>query len=274
MKIHLISDIHNEIQSVNTPMPVDTDVVVLAGDIHAGVEGVDWAQNNYGTDVPIVYVAGNHEFYQHDLSLVKEITEAAAGTNVHFLDNGSTVIDGVRFIGSTLWTSFNDWSDQKTINFLHDNMNDYGRIKGVFFFDEDKNRMVEAQKFDPALTEKLFAENHFRLRPVMTYLLHKEAMRYLEKSVEEEFDGKTVLLTHHAPSYKSVGDDKLAYEDGYATSLEYFICKHKASIDVWFHGHLHKPVHYWIDGVPIVSNPRDYPMYGRYGDSHKFLYEL
>jgi len=274
MKIHLISDVHNEMDVVSTPMPGDTDVVILAGDIHSGINGVEWAQNNYGTDVPIVYVAGNHEFYHNDLSVVKDIAEAAAGTNVRFLDNSSTVIDGVRFIGSTLWTSFNDWSDQEAINFLHCSMNDYRRIKGVSFFDEDKSRMAEAQKFDSFLSEKLFAENHFRLIPVITYLLHKEAMRYLEKSVEEEFDGKTVLLTHHAPSYKSVGPEKSAYEDGYASSLEYFICKHKASIDVWFHGHLHKPVHYWIDEVPIVSNPRDYPMYGRYGNSHEFLYEL
>jgi len=274
MKIHLISDIHNEIEVVKTPMPKGTDVVVLAGDIHAGEKGVQWAQDNYGTDVPIVYVAGNHEFYGNDLSIVEEIEEAVAGTNVRFLDNSSTVIDGVRFVGSTLWTSFNDWSDKEVINFLHSGMNDYRKIKAAWFFDEDESRIIEAQKFDLALTEKLFAENHFRLRPVITYLLHKEGMRYLEKAMEESFDGKTVVVTHHAPSYKSVGYYKEAYEDAYATSLEHFICNHKSAIDVWFHGHLHKPVHYWIDGVPIVSNPRDYPMYGKYGNSQEFLYEL
>ncbi|PHS72132.1 MAG: hypothetical protein COB22_05365 [Cycloclasticus sp.] len=275
MKIHLISDIHNEIEVVKTSIPKDTDVVVLAGDIHSGTAGVEWAQNNFGTDIPIVYICGNHEFYHHDLSVVEEIAEAAEGTNVRFLDNSSTVIDGVRFIGSTLWTSFDDWKDQIKINFFHNNMNDYEYIKALWFFDEDEARMAEAQKFDRVLTEDLFAKNHFKLRPVITYLLHKESMRFLEKAIEEPFDGKTVVVTHHAPSYQSVGYySKQAYEDAYASSLEYFICKHKPSIDVWFHGHLHRPVKYFIDGVPVVSNPRDYPMYGKYGSAHEFLYEL
>lgn len=274
MKIHLISDIHNEMDIVKTPMPEDTDVVVLAGDIHTGILGVEWAQNNFGTDVPIVYICGNHEFYYHELSVVEEIAEAAEGTNVRFLNNSSTVIDGVRFVGSTLWTSFNDWKDQVKINFFHENMNDYEYIKATWFFDDEQGRMAEAQKFDLVLTEKLFVENNFRLRPVMTYLLHQESMRYLGKAIEEPFDGKTVVVTHHAPSYKSVGYYKEAYEDAYATSLDYFIHSHKKAIEVWFHGHLHKPVSYFIDGVPIVSNPRDYPMFARHSESHEFLYEL
>jgi len=274
MKIHLISDIHNEIDVVKTPMPEGTDVVVLAGDIHTGTSGVKWAQNNFGTEVPIIYIAGNHEFYHHDLSVVEEIAEATEGTNVRFLDNSSTIIDGVRFIGSTLWTSFDDWKDQVKINFFHKNMNDYEYIKATWFFDEDKGRMAEVQKFDCVLTEELFADGNCKLRPVITYLLHKEAMSYLEKAIEEPFNGKTVVVSHHAPSYKSVGYYKEAYEDAYATSLDYFIHRHKKAIDVWFHGHLHKPVHYWIDGVPIVSNPRDYPIYGKYGSAHEFLYEL
>lgn len=274
MKIHLISDVHNEIDIVNTPMPEGTDVVVLAGDIHAGVAGVEWAQNNYGTEVPIVYVCGNHEFYHHDLSVVEEMAEAAEGTNVRFLDNSSVVIDGVRFIGSTLWTSFDDWSDVMKIQFFQKNLNDYNYIKAPWFFDDSPSRAEQANDIDQSFNMTEFDENNCRLIPVITYLLHKEAVSYLTKALDEPFDGKTVVVTHHAPSYQSVGYYKQAYEDAYATSLEHLICNHKPAIDVWFHGHLHKPVHYWIDGVPIVSNPRDYPMYGKYGNSHEFLYEL
>ena len=60
MKIRILSDLHLEFFEW-TPPPVEADVVVLAGDIHVGVRGLEWAQARFPS-THIVY-AGNHEFY-------------------------------------------------------------------------------------------------------------------------------------------------------------------------------------------------------------------
>lgn len=57
MKGHLISDVHTEMdKKLKLTAPADTDVIVLAGDIANGTDGVAWAQENYGTQKPIVYI--------------------------------------------------------------------------------------------------------------------------------------------------------------------------------------------------------------------------
>jgi predicted phosphodiesterase len=61
MRIRVLSDLHLEFREWNPPK-ADADVVVLAGDIHVGVKGIEWARRSFPA-IPIVYVPGNHEFY-------------------------------------------------------------------------------------------------------------------------------------------------------------------------------------------------------------------
>jgi predicted phosphodiesterase len=65
MKIRLLSDLHLEFQDW-VPPKSDADVIVLAGDIHPGVRGVEWARRSFPMS-PVVYVPGNHEFYGEDV---------------------------------------------------------------------------------------------------------------------------------------------------------------------------------------------------------------
>lgn len=273
MKIHLISDIHVEMdKKLSLTAPEQADVIVLAGDIAEGTDGVAWAQDNYGTQTPIIYICGNHEFYNNDMSVTKEIAAAAAGTNVHFLDNESVVIDGVRFLGTTLWSSFNDWSNLRAINFLHHKMSDYKYISAKEFY--KNNELVErARAIAPIMMETKGGENNL-IVPVITYMLHLEAVKYLEAELSKPFNGKTIVVTHHAPSYRSVNPHKRKLEDAYASSLDYLIEKHHKTIEGWFHGHLHVPVKYEINGVPIVSNPRDYPVFACDKSVKDFIFEV
>jgi len=252
--------------------PPEADVIVLAGDIANGTDGVAWAQQCYSTDIPVVYICGNHEFYSNEISVTKDISKCADGTNIHFLDNQSTVIDGVRFIGTTLWTSFNDWSDEGVIAFLHNQMNDYVYIKARSLYD-NKSFMERAVRVAPNIM-KYGRPEEDRLIPVFTYLLHLDAVKYLKSELSKPHNGKTIVVTHHAPSYNSVNPAKIAYEDAYASSLEHLITTHADSIDLWFHGHLHVPVNYKISGVPIISNPRDYPFYAWDEGVKDFIYEI
>ncbi len=65
MKLHVLSDLHTEFSGFDPP-DTDADIVMLAGDIGIGTGGIDWAVQRY-TDVPVVYVPGNQEYYGHDI---------------------------------------------------------------------------------------------------------------------------------------------------------------------------------------------------------------
>jgi hypothetical protein len=55
--------------------------------------------------VPALYVAGNHEHYDERIGQLHEkLKEAAAGSNVHILENETFEVDGQRFFGATIWT--------------------------------------------------------------------------------------------------------------------------------------------------------------------------
>ena len=103
MQLNVISDIHIEFKDF-VPTITAADIVVLAGDIGVGTSGVEWAAEHY-PDVPVIYVPGNHEFYQHDIGIIERLKDAAPA-NVHVLSNDAFEHGGVRFLGTTLWTDF------------------------------------------------------------------------------------------------------------------------------------------------------------------------
>ena len=103
MKLHILNDLHIEFEDFDPPA-TDADVVVLAGDIGVGMEGLRWAEDRF-PDKPVIYVPGNHEFYHHDIALIEEL-KAQAPDHIHVLNDDQVIIDGVRFLGSILWTDF------------------------------------------------------------------------------------------------------------------------------------------------------------------------
>ena len=117
MRIHLLSDLHLEFADLDVPK-VDVDLVILAGDIAKGVQGIAWAKRTF--NVPVIYVAGNHEYYiDRRVPVPMEDTPQAMrfqaqGTHVHFLENEAVTIGDVRFLGATTWTDFYLYGDAHT----------------------------------------------------------------------------------------------------------------------------------------------------------------
>jgi hypothetical protein len=111
MKLFIASDLHGEIWPLDYDVPedLDFDVAVFAGDIDSGPAAVRWLRGQRALrDKPVLFVAGNHEYYgrilQDGAALIRD---AARGTNVTFLDADAVpVIDGARFLGCTLWTDY------------------------------------------------------------------------------------------------------------------------------------------------------------------------
>ena len=103
MKLHVLSDLHLTFDAFERPQ-TDADVVVLAGDIARPREAVAWAME---FAQPVLYVAGNHEFYGGSIEgTLAELKRLCEGTHVHLLDDSELVLEGVRFLGTTLWTDF------------------------------------------------------------------------------------------------------------------------------------------------------------------------
>lgn len=232
MRIHVLSDLHTEFAPFDPP-PVDADVVVLAGDIGVGLRGLEWARTAFG-DTPVVYVAGNHEPYRHALpKLTDEIAHEAEGSNVHFLENRAVEVGGVRFLGCTLWTDFDLFGERvRSAASAQAAMNDF--------------RMIRV------------APSFRRFGPGDARTMHLRSVRWLQEHLEVPFAGPTVVVTHHAPSLRSVAPARRAdpLTAAYASDLEWMLTGMAA---LWIHGHTHHRVDYEIAGTRIVSNQRGYP---------------
>jgi len=109
MKLQIFSDLH---AYVYAPKAIELlpgiDAVIVAGDT---CEGADKAfatlRQIVPSEIPIVMVLGNHEFYRRclpeEIALAKRL---APEFNIHLLENETVVLNGVRFIGASLWTDY------------------------------------------------------------------------------------------------------------------------------------------------------------------------
>jgi predicted phosphodiesterase len=232
MKIRVLSDLHLGYYGYG-PAPVDADVVVLAGDIGTRARGIDWAAKTF-PDMPVIYVPGNHEFYggEHRQKLAELRQRAAEHDHVHLLDNDAIVIDGVRFLGATLWTDF-----------------------CLFGFAE--RAMRDAQKHINDYYSILHDER--ALCPADTVAWHNESVQFLEKQLAEPFSGTTVVVTHHGVSQRS---NHPRYN---ASRLNPVFCSNldplveRSGAALWIHGHVHDAFDYTIGRTRVLVNPHGYP---------------
>lgn len=235
MKLHILSDLHCEFsQYLPHPASNDADVIVLPGDIWKGAMGIYWARKQW-PNREIVYVLGNHEFYGFQRkNVLVECRQAAIESGVHFLDDDEIMIDGVRFLGSTLWTDFRLFGIKQKKQCMNEgwqNLNDF----------------------------RLIREGPGSFSPDDALDLHKSCVTWLEHKLKvETFVGKTVVVTHHLPSKRSCAQRFL--EGGsllsacFASNLDHLL----GHSELWIHGHTHDSFDYLADGTRVVCNPRGY----------------
>jgi Icc-related predicted phosphoesterase len=234
VRLHVLSDLHLEFAPFEPP-DVDADAVVLAGDLAPGVRGLEWAAARW-PDRPLVVVPGNHEFYGHaHPTVIRELAERAAqlGPRVHVLSDEAAVVGGVRFVGATLWTDFRVFGDPAAgMAAAQRHMTDFRRIR-----------------VEPWLRTA---------RPADTVLWHTQSVRWLRRALWAAHDGPTVVVTHHAPSARSLNP---RYADpaaaAYASDLEALVAGSGARL--WVHGHTHHCVDYRLGPTRVLSNQRGYP---------------
>jgi len=234
VRLHVFSDIHAEFAEFEPPK-VDADVVVIAGDLHVGREGRKWIRR-YISDRPVIYVLGNHEFYRHAFpDLIGELRRETEGSNIHLLENESVEINGFSFLGCTLWSDFRITGDELMAKAIADRaMNDYGLI---------------AKGSSPNAI----------LSPDDTANAHYASLAWLKRQVASRDPTKTVIVTHHGPSRKSIPHWHAGspLNGAFVSDLEGFILE--ARVPLWIHGHTHFCVDYKIGQTRVLANQRGYP---------------
>ena len=265
MKIALASDLHLEFQDINLKNTEGAEVLILSGDIMVAEDLHNHPEMDYGTysnvniadlgrrqqvslrfrdflkrvsfEFPhVVYVAGNHEFYngrwKESLTHLRE--ECGKLPNVYFLERDIKVISKVSFIGATLWTDCNK-GDPLTLHSLSDMMNDYRIIRN----DE---------------------HGYTKLRPAHSMHRHQQTLSYLKAVLPDMKDKKVVFVGHHAPTTNSIHEKyrrDFLMNGGYASDLSEFILDNP-QIALWTHGHMHDPSDYMVGNTRVVCNPRGY----------------
>ena len=245
MKLHILSDLHLEFAPhlVDRQTVQAADVIVLAGDIFTGTKGIAWARQSFPSQY-IVYVAGNHEFYGHHWDqLLDQLRDEARLHCVDFLENESVTIDGIRFLGATLWTDFEfNAPSRKSQNM---------RLA--------ESEMADYMLINPALR---VGQPYARLKAAQTLACHRTSITWLKSELPRGDSGNTVVVTHHYP-HKNSCAPKWAKDPMNAAFGSNIPIDVLLGAKLWIHGHTHDSYDYQVKGaersVRVVCNPRGYP---------------
>jgi predicted phosphodiesterase len=238
MKLHVMSDLHLSMAGMDVA-DTDADVVVLAGDIARPDKACAWARQ---ITKPVLYVAGNHEHYHGDLpGTLAELRRHSAGSTLRVLECDVWVHGGVRFLGATLWSDFRLFDDDGT--------RARAMTDAVALIRDFQRIRVDADGGPP------FTPQH-------SQALFDRTAAWLDARLQEPFDGPTVVVTHHAPSPRSIHPrfEGSRLNGCFVSDLERLMGAPRVTL--WIHGHTHDSFDYTVRGTRVLCNPRGYMLQG------------
>ncbi len=257
MRLHILSDLHNEFARYSLPDDLEYDVLILAGDIDLEAAGVLWAKL---LKKPVVYIPGNHEYYSRTQNSIEAIDEkmerASSASDVHVLNPGVVEIGGWRFLGCTLWTDYElNSAHESDINWAKDcarnRMNDYRLI----YLDDE---YALPRRFTPEdAVERFRAEKQF-----------------LIDEVGRGDPAKTIVITHFSPTPMAVPDEFKGDElsPAFNSNLDNVI--EASGVPLWVYGHSHRSMDLTIGQTRVLSNQRGYPREGKTGFNERLLVDV
>ena len=240
MKIHILSDLHLEFDD-NREFETFTnsenaDTLILAGDIFtAKTFKLDYVQNFFKNVSKqyknVLFIFGNHEYYKGTFNTLINRIVPKLPANVTFLNNSSVEIDDITFIGSTLWTNYNN-NCFFTKRVVRNKLNDYRVIKNVN-------------------VEILYQE-------------HLRSIFAIETLYSVARTDKVVGIFHHGISPQSIAPEFRADREmngAYMSDLREFFEK-MPKFKLLIHGHTHTSFDYILDNElqnqRVICNPRGY----------------
>jgi Icc-related predicted phosphoesterase len=250
VKIFLISDIHFEFHNKVDwlpPLPDGNqfDVLVLAGDIGHGpwlATGLRRLRSRFPSK-PIVYVAGNHEYYRHNIT--KSPLEDCEIADFFHLENSSVDLHGYRFLGATLWTGFDCLGSDLIERAMH--------LSKYSIADFMEIRIAELSETNGV---------PLRITPEYMRNLYHQSKEWLDKELANSDPDKTISITHFPPSrefrHGQIKEDVIsAYFQSNCSDL---IDKHQPAL--WLYGHNHWSDQHQCGKTRVISNQHGYPREG------------
>lgn len=244
MRAWIFSDLHRDVGAPWRPPRIPAaDVAIVAGDVGGDLaEAVDWLAAAIRPYMPVVLVAGNHEFYRR--TYAEELArgrEAATERGIHLLENDTVTFGDVAVSGCTLWTDYDLDGPELRAASMRDarsGLNDHRLIRWA-----TRPRWL-------------------RFRPEEALALHVRSRAFLAGALARlpaTPGNPHVVVTHHAPSALSVAE---RFRDGplnpaYASRLDALV--EGARPTLWVHGHVHDRFDYRIGATRVLCNPHGYP---------------
>lgn len=253
MRAWIISDIHHsrlrDLKGDRLAIP-DADLCICVGDVANVIDdSINFLLRVIEPKMPVILVLGNHDYYGGGIDFVLErARRLIENTRIHLLEDQSLVIEQCRFIGATLWTDFSvsvgddefvppEERRAKAFGLVPSKMMDFSCI-----FRSDKRRPNE----NGMVTVKEILDRH------------RASRAFIDQELVKPFQGRSIVMTHHAPLMQSFDPNFFGYitNAAFASDLGDLIERRRPSM--WVHGHIHKFRDYMFDKTRIICNPVGY----------------
>ena len=241
MKVQYASDLHLEFpenkQFLKTnPLKPMGDVLVLAGDIvpfavmDKHKDFFSYISDHFETTY---WIPGNHEYYSFDAATKCGELNERIRDNVFLVNNITIQQDSVQFIFSTLWSKIspaNEWLIEKRISDFH-----------------------------------VIKYNGYRFSSVQFNRLHEESLSFIKQELHHHNTGKTIVATHHVPTYLNYSEKYRGDTLNEAFAVELFDLIEDSGPDFWIFGHSHhNTTHFEIGKTHVLTNQLGYVKYGEH----------
>ena len=229
MLLQIVSDLHLEHGNPIPALAPEADVAPATKPWLLGDAVDEWLACEH-----TLYVPGNHEYYGSDIDGARDtLARACAMHCITLLDPGAVTIEGVRFIGATLWTDF--------------------RLDGIAAEPGAHLARLEISDFDGAIKHR---GTNFTTREAARR--HATERQFIEHELAGARRTPSVVITHHAPSGRSIGAQ---YEGdptnpAFASDLVALIRRYQPAL--WIHGHMHERLDYQLGDRRVICNPAGY----------------
>ena len=251
MRAWIISDMHATQADMTAEIDIPpADVCLCAGDVSGSpTYGLELLKRKIAPTIPVVLVLGNHDYYGNTIGgALTEAREGCDGHNIHILENETLVIDHIRIIGATLWTDYQiPWSAEDelplperahaAVYFCRREMLDFREIYGSPPFREGMPRLIASREI---------------------IARHVESKGFISNEMAKPWTGKTIVMTHHAPSPRSLLKQYLGRAANAAFASDLTDVIQRGRPDIWVHGHIHQ-FHDYIEGdTRVICHPLGY----------------
>jgi len=232
MRLHIMSDLHTEYRDFPYEAPPGgADVLVVAGDVGLGCKGLEWIRASCPRTLPVVYVIGNHEYWGQDVQMFPEQLQDMAssiGPNIRVLERNAVEIEGVVFMGATLWSDFS-------------------------LCDTEEESMRVAQERCPDFM--LIQSGNEIFAPKEAKVIHNLTIEWIRATCREQPHARRVVVTHYPPLRRLLRPELMESKLSPAYASERADVVAESSALLWVCGHTYLSFDEMVGRTRVVSNP-------------------